>query len=133
MKITVSYSEAVKAVRAHFNLPTDASICISRMKMADIEPLVRPVSAVQPFNVFTDVPKFIEGQNHVAVSRYREIINNLATGNKIGAIKILREMTGYGLKDSKDAVENWDRFARIANEKNEWPNVNSVNGFVSFY
>jgi ribosomal protein L7/L12 len=29
----------------------------------------------------------------------------LAQGNKIAAIKLLREATGLGLKESKDAVE----------------------------
>lgn len=29
----------------------------------------------------------------------------LAAGNKIGAVKLLREATGMGLKESKDAVE----------------------------
>ncbi len=38
-----------------------------------------------------------------------EIDNLLAQGKKIHAIKIYRELTGSGLKDAKDAVEQRER------------------------
>lgn len=36
-----------------------------------------------------------------------EVIAAVQRGEKIEAIKILRERTGIGLKDAKDAVEAW--------------------------
>lgn len=36
-----------------------------------------------------------------------EIGRLIAAGQKISAIKLLREATGLGLKDSKDAIESW--------------------------
>ena len=38
-----------------------------------------------------------------------EIEALIARGNKIGAIKRTRELTGLGLKEAKDFVEGWDR------------------------
>jgi ribosomal protein L7/L12 len=38
-----------------------------------------------------------------------ELRAELAAGNKIAAIKLLREATGLGLKEAKDAVERMER------------------------
>ncbi len=38
-----------------------------------------------------------------------EIEALIARGNKIGAIKRARELTGMGLKEAKDFVEGWER------------------------
>jgi ribosomal protein L7/L12 len=40
--------------------------------------------------------------------RLSEVRAALATGNKIGAIKLYREVAGVGLKEAKDAVEAMD-------------------------
>jgi len=41
-----------------------------------------------------------------------EVMNEIATGRKINAIKELRGATGCGLKEAKDAVEAiWDEYA----------------------
>lgn len=53
-----------------------------------------------------------------------EAIQALEQGNKIEAIKIVRESRGLGLKDSKDAVEAYlaanpelnERFKQVASE-----------------
>lgn len=37
----------------------------------------------------------------------REARDLMAAGNKIQAIKVVREGTGLGLKESKDLVESW--------------------------
>jgi sugar lactone lactonase YvrE len=38
-------------------------------------------------------------------ARMKEVVDLVHAGNKIGAIKVYREITGLGLKESKDAVE----------------------------
>ena len=38
-------------------------------------------------------------------ARIKEVVELVRAGNKIGAIKLYREITGMGLKESKDAVE----------------------------
>jgi hypothetical protein len=37
--------------------------------------------------------------------KMNEVRSLIAAGNKIGAIKVYREITGVGLKEAKDAVE----------------------------
>lgn len=41
----------------------------------------------------------------VTISRWMDIDAEIAAGRKLAAIKLLREATGLGLKDSKEAVE----------------------------
>ncbi|MEH6488141.1 hypothetical protein [Hyphomonas oceanitis] len=41
----------------------------------------------------------------VTVSRWMDIDAEIAAGRKLAAIKLLRESTGLGLKNSKEAVE----------------------------
>ncbi|WP_335612757.1 ribosomal protein L7/L12 [Hyphomonas oceanitis] len=41
----------------------------------------------------------------VTVSRWMDIDAEIAAGRKLAAIKMLRESTGLGLKNSKEAVE----------------------------
>jgi ribosomal protein L7/L12 len=41
----------------------------------------------------------------VSAAEDPRLIELLQTGNKIGAIKLYRELTGAGLKEAKDAVE----------------------------
>lgn len=38
----------------------------------------------------------------------KEAFSHLQAGNKIMAIKIVREATGLGLRESKDLVESWE-------------------------
>lgn len=54
------------------------------------------------FGVFTLISK------HQAAAVYEHEWQRLAAnGNKIGAIKAIRELTGFGLKASKDGLEDW--------------------------
>lgn len=41
-------------------------------------------------------------------AKFPEVAEALARGNKIEAIKLLREATGLGLKESKDAVDRME-------------------------
>ena len=46
----------------------------------------------------------------------RLIVNNTGTATKIEAIKVFRELTGAGLKESKDAVERHLVDKRVQND-----------------
>lgn len=52
----------------------------------------------------------------------------LARGNKIEAIKIYREKTGLGLKESKDAVEYYQAGGEAIKKRREIPAVESAAG-----
>jgi ribosomal protein L7/L12 len=45
------------------------------------------------------------GNGTITGNDVRYMLEAMARGNKIEAIKKHREMTGYGLKESKDAIE----------------------------
>ena len=49
--------------------------------------------------------EFAAGRRAEMATHYNAIKNQLAMGNKIHAIKIIREATGLGLKEAKDFVE----------------------------
>lgn len=54
-------------------------------------------------------PSGVRALAEVCPALRREIEGAIATGRKIEAIKLLREATGMGLKESKDAVEAMER------------------------
>jgi tetratricopeptide (TPR) repeat protein len=47
----------------------------------------------------------------------------VASGHKINAIKIYRELTGVGLKDAKDAIEFFEKHPEILSEKKKAPEL----------
>lgn len=49
----------------------------------------------------------------------------LASRNKIEAIKLYRQATGLGLKESKDAIDLWERFGppEAFEEDGQWPQL----------
>ena len=67
-----------------------------------------------------------------ALSANQELeIKELVTkGNKIAAVKLYREITGAGLKESKDAVESIERGVPIRIAENE-PTKWVQHGFAS--
>lgn len=48
-----------------------------------------------------------------------ELMRAIHNGEKISAIKAYRSMTGFGLKEAKDAVEKYWKPARVLNERDE--------------
>jgi ribosomal protein L7/L12 len=48
---------------------------------------------------------FEPGSVHLAVLAQNDVQQAIAAGNKIAAIKLVRERTGLGLKESKQLVE----------------------------
>ncbi len=53
---------------------------------------------------------------------YRNIIKEIKNEKKIMAIKILREASGLGLKESKDAIDKWieDNLPKEKDNSPEW-------------
>jgi len=47
------------------------------------------------------------GDFRISPSQYMEITNFIHAQQKIRAIKALRQATGAGLKDSKEAIDGW--------------------------
>lgn len=47
---------------------------------------------------------------------HRPILQELRSGNKIGAIKLYREQTGVGLKEAKDVIDAVERGESVALE-----------------
>ncbi len=44
-------------------------------------------------------------KNELTSPQISEITNSLASGNKLGAIKLYRQYTGKGLKEAKDFID----------------------------
>src|ERR1041384_6270153 len=57
-----------------------------------------------------------------------ELRELLAQGNKIQAIKQLRELTGLGLKEAKDAVEAMDAGPHEATQASSRPDTSQFSG-----
>ena len=116
MKIQLTYAEAIDALRRHYNFPLQAEIEIG--SKPEFQSFVRPLNEVPKFllDVSSISHNFGEGRNVWAY-----IVGKLQFNNKIAAIKEVRAQTGMGLKESKDAVENWENFSRITHQTNRWP------------
>jgi Na+/H+ antiporter NhaC len=50
-------------------------------------------------------PRDVSLKSIIEASRDPELMRSIESGNTISAIKRMRELTGMGLKDSKDVVE----------------------------
>lgn len=53
-------------------------------------------------------------------ARFEEVRQSIRRGQKIEAIKRHRELTGMGLKESKDAVEDLERRLGLAPPSTSW-------------
>ena len=51
-------------------------------------------------------PTHLIGDTTVSDSKYQEIVSELRNGRKVNAIKLVREQTGWGLKEAKEYTEN---------------------------
>lgn len=118
MKIYIPRSEAIAALRSHFVLPQNAEIHIGKPVKH------RRTSAIninETPQFLLDVSSKTHGFGHGQNSW--QYIRGIMPHNKIGAIKELRSLAGYGLKEAKDAVEHWHIFAPLVHIKNDWPRV----------
>lgn len=110
MKIALTHEEAINAIRKFYEFPFDAEITIARQneRKSEIKPKISVV-----------YPSFLESvHERTALSRIIALKNS---GNKIMAIKEFRALSGFGLKEAKDAIESWTTFYQRAKELNRWP------------
>lgn len=96
MILSLSHGEAVNLIRDHFNLPANVEITIGRKANGGRG------NNVRPSNPFEGIPSDIE-------KALRSIHALSVSNQKIPAIKEFRNRFGSGLKEAKDAVEQWDR------------------------
>lgn len=81
---------------------------LQNLTESDYKSLVYKIAQVSPFTLCKAV-KSIREENDPVKAAIIEL-RNVKGGNKIDAIKLYRELTGSGLKESKDYVEsiiNW--------------------------
>jgi len=94
MKIVISQHEVESLIRYHYKLNGGDRIIISRP---------RKRKAATDIKVFTaKLPEPIKGV-------VQSVDEFLASGQMIGAIKAYRTATMLGLKEAKDAIEDWQR------------------------
>ena len=74
--------------------------------------------APQPVNVTSAVP--LHQADIMIDARFEEVRQSIRRGQKIEAIKRHRELTGMGLKESKDAVEDLERRLGLAPPSTSW-------------
>lgn len=116
MKIILSHQEAIDAIRKFYNFPDVAEITIGPNGGENF----RPTPAVAL------VPSFFEKE--VNQLELRNLLAKATVpGEKISAIRSLRTLGGYGLKEAKDAIENWEDFYNLMLRINRWP---TPNGYV---
>lgn len=117
MKLFLSYSEAQSAVRNMMNLGSNVEIVIGR-KQDDKSSTEEPVLDFSNCNSAT-----------------RALVNFVDThpNEKIQSIKEVRAVTGMGLKEAKDCVENWKACRAFIAERGFFPGISYNNGVVTFY
>ena len=129
MKINLTHSETIEAIRRHFNFPGNAEIIIGK-KPKQEKPSVPVIQRVSRTGHV--VPRFLYDQRSLSGENVFDEITLHLHNNKIGAIKAVRSASGYGLKEAKDAVENWDAFYKVMLEKDRWPDISFEFGMPVF-
>jgi ribosomal protein L7/L12 len=109
MKLLVSYSEAQSMVRRQMGLNSDVEVVIGR-RQDDKHVVVADLS-----------PEY---------KRLVEFVDANQAFNKIGAIKEYRAVTGFGLKEAKDSVENWSIVRPFIMRHGRAPQVSYANGMT---
>jgi ribosomal protein L7/L12 len=93
MKVSLTYSEAQNVIANHLNANSIHSEDIVIEPSAPI-PAPSPIPTLFPAQVAAELDKLIRATNRGGYA------------DKIGMIKAVRTLTGYGLKESKDFVES---------------------------
>jgi len=117
MKLLISHSDAIAQIRSALNLHSNITIVIGR----------KPKPTKAKTNGW---PKFWDelANANDLTRRGLDYIKHETTrpggmDNKIAVIKEIRALTGNGLKEAKDSVENWPRFLEACIKLNRWPEV----------
>jgi len=95
---------------------------VSEMSVMDIVELVKDME--EKFGVSAAAPVAVAAASVAAAAPAEEktefdVIMKSAGANKIGAIKVVREITGLGLKEAKDLVESAPAAVKEAVSKDE--------------
>jgi len=122
MKLHITYAEAVALItRTVFSSATfdgkPVEVIIARKpSVKKVEKTLTPTEPLFWRN--------LQGLDRLALNGILSNLKPDATfDNKIAAIKNLRGLAGFGLKEAKDSVENWPAFYAACCNLNRWPEV----------
>ncbi len=93
---------------------------IENMKVLELNELVK--AAEEKFGVSASAPVMVGGAAAGAAEEEKsefDVVLEAAGGSKIAVIKIVREITGLGLKDAKDAVDSAPKAVKEGVDKEE--------------
>ncbi len=95
---------------------------IEQMKVTELNELVK--AAEEKFGVSASAPVMVAGAAGAAAGAAEEksefdVVLTNAGSSKVGVIKVVREITGLGLKDAKDLVDNAPKAVKEGASKEE--------------
>lgn len=94
---------------------------IEQMKVTELNELVK--AAEEKFGVSASAPVMVAGAAGGAAAAEEktefDVILTGAGSSKVGVIKVVREITGLGLKDAKDVVDNAPKAVKEGASKEE--------------
>lgn len=95
---------------------------IEQMKVTELNELVK--AAEEKFGVSASAPVMVAGAAGAAAGAAEEksefdVILTSAGSSKVGVIKVVREITGLGLKDAKELVDNAPKAVKEGAAKEE--------------
>ena len=90
---------------------------IEQMKVTELNELVK--AAEEKFGVSASAPVMVAGAAAAEEKTEFDVILAGAGSSKVGVIKAVREVTGLGLKDAKDLVDNAPKTLKEGASKEE--------------
>ena len=94
---------------------------IEQMKVTELNELVK--AAEEKFGVSASAPVMVAGAAGGAAAAEEktefDVILTAAGSSKVGVIKAVREITGLGLKDAKEVVDNAPKAVKVGASKEE--------------
>ncbi|MDW7670821.1 MAG: 50S ribosomal protein L7/L12 [Bacillota bacterium] len=93
---------------------------IENMKVTELNELVK--AAEEKFGVSASAPMMVAGAGAAVVEEEQtefDVILMNAGSSKIGVIKVVRELTGLGLKEAKELVDNAPKPVKEGVDKEE--------------
>ena len=93
---------------------------IEQMKVTELNELVK--AAEEKFGVSASAPVMVAGAAGGAAAEEKtefDVILTAAGSSKVGVIKAVREITGLGLKDAKEVVDNAPKAVKEGASKEE--------------
>jgi large subunit ribosomal protein L7/L12 len=93
---------------------------IENMKVTELNELVK--AAEEKFGVSASAPMMVAGAGAAVVEEEQtefDVVLMNAGSSKIGVIKVVRELTGLGLKEAKELVDNAPKPVKEGVDKEE--------------